>query len=258
MPAPSEIPDWATDAAYPADGGPSAGLPNKVASSPTRRARGWRPRQKQPAPGLNYWMNLVGKWIRHIATETVDLVGLNVLGNLNVNGNIVADGSIEAGSDFYADGHIYFGNYRFKTYGFRGAFISSAGSLSNGVDNGPAHGAGHIPYWELTATSTMRLPIDGLESGMRLHRVRVIADIDLAGTTVTFNHYGQFANIVGDQGTMVASSGTTAEGYMYYDFDINFPFDIDEGTLAILRITTGANAVRFRKVVVMYSRPAPP
>lgn len=57
-----DFPDWATDTVNNG----SNNTPNKVTPGPAKIAAGWGFPEKPPRGEFNYWMNLVGLWIRHL------------------------------------------------------------------------------------------------------------------------------------------------------------------------------------------------
>jgi hypothetical protein len=63
MEMPDRLPQWATDTNYPAGAAPEAGAPIKVEPTSAKKAVGWRPSELPPAQYLNWWMELVHRWI---------------------------------------------------------------------------------------------------------------------------------------------------------------------------------------------------
>lgn len=97
MAKPSDLPNWATDAAYPAGVEPEATDPNKVEPDATKQGIGWRPDEKPPADELNWWMNLVYLWIAYLNTNSID-------GDLEVDGDIRANNVLlNAGGSILSD-----------------------------------------------------------------------------------------------------------------------------------------------------------
>lgn len=63
MSKPTDIPEWSTDANFPAGTDPWSGTPTTVEPSSGQKAAGWNPSQRPPAQYLNWWQNLVYQWV---------------------------------------------------------------------------------------------------------------------------------------------------------------------------------------------------
>lgn len=64
IPKPIKLPDWANDLNFLS--GNWAGFPTKVEPPQSQKDQGWLPKQKPPAEFLNYWQQLVFKWIEYL------------------------------------------------------------------------------------------------------------------------------------------------------------------------------------------------
>ena len=58
-----KFPDWATDT----ENNGIDSTPNKVEPTTLKKSKGWGFPEKPPRGEFNYWMNLVGDWIRDLA-----------------------------------------------------------------------------------------------------------------------------------------------------------------------------------------------
>lgn len=72
MAAPTEYPDWATDET------------NNLAPPPSKVAEGWVPAEEPPSSWFNWWMNLVGLWVRHFVSTLSSQIDLRKVAVLNV------------------------------------------------------------------------------------------------------------------------------------------------------------------------------
>lgn len=71
MATPEKLPTWATDAVFASPGDPWDGDPTKVEPPAGKLAEGWEPTEEPPAEFLNWWKNLVGRWIEEVARRSV-------------------------------------------------------------------------------------------------------------------------------------------------------------------------------------------
>jgi len=62
-------PDWAVDT----ENNGSDNTPNKVEPTPTKKAKGWGFPEKPPRGEFNWWQNLVGLWVRQLASPVYTL-----------------------------------------------------------------------------------------------------------------------------------------------------------------------------------------
>jgi len=72
MAAPTDFPDFSTDTNF--TNGPQVGTATKVEPTAGELAEGYVPGTATPAQKMNWWMNLVGRWVRHFADERLPAI----------------------------------------------------------------------------------------------------------------------------------------------------------------------------------------
>lgn len=72
MSAPPDLPEWATDANYPAGGATWNGTATKVTPAAGKQAEGFEPIEKPGAQHLNWLFNLIYLWLLWIKNQFVD------------------------------------------------------------------------------------------------------------------------------------------------------------------------------------------
>lgn len=154
MPKPTDLPNWATDAAFPAGVEPEAGDPNKVEPNATKQGIGWRPNEKPAAEWFNWWMNLVYLWIVYVNAGNFD-GPITITGNLNVTGDLDVDDDVNIDGDLVIDGVTYHNLLRSYGQGWEGGTTSGAALGFNHATSAVTLGAG------LTAMVPCRAPYVG-------------------------------------------------------------------------------------------------
>lgn len=70
MTRPTDAPEWASSANYPADASPEASTATKVATTADDKSIGNRPAQYPTAQRMNWWQNLVYLWLLYFKSIT--------------------------------------------------------------------------------------------------------------------------------------------------------------------------------------------
>jgi hypothetical protein len=207
MPKPSSLPEWATDANYPAGAEPEAGTPTKVPPSTNQDTVGWRPSQKPPATEWNWWMHKVYEWLAYVDAGIID-GDFQVTGESLFEGPTVFDDAVTANLGASAGLNAHFevsGTGRYKhgdrtlvvpAAAFQPSGYNPASSSSWPVLNGGYYSFSTPPQDKIVAPIALpsgkriksiewRINKASVSSGMVLSLYRRVADADSALATTT-------------------------------------------------------------------------
>lgn len=226
MPKPTDLAPWATDANYPNDAEPEANTPTKVALT-TEPTVGWRPGKKPPAQKMNWWQNVVGRWIQWLNDGVWEAVSLALTGDLTSGGNVEAD-------------NLYFTSTETKQLNINGTNYGSFGTHASGYEQ--STGAAQIvdvcielPLLSKIWGYSFRYYGNGVDN--LTHKLVKITDgveVDVGASTI------------------VAPAAAWATAFNNFA-----PVDVVLGTRYVLRFTAGGANQRVAAPTVDWTRPKP-
>lgn len=197
MPKPTDLPVWATDAAYDAPGEDWDTEDTKVEPSVERQEEGWEPESFPPAEELNWWQNLVYQWILYLDAGEFE-------GDVSIEGNLEVGGRLDVVGDVATDGEFTYATPRFRSHYPTDAHATS-GTFGVGVSS-------HTFVYTLSDGGVVYIPVQGLRRGDELLSVMIQGAAVANNPTLTL--YRQSAGFAAvsvattNTGTVTANGGT--------------------------------------------------